>query len=105
MAITKKKEPTDRFLIKAKLARFYGWSPDVINDLDLEDFDQYVVAMRMLEAQDLLLGFSKALYPNMKDQDRQKRWREVHKQAYPVNYSKNVRRISTKELAEALSNR
>jgi hypothetical protein len=61
--------------------------------------------MRMLEAQEILLGFSTACYPNMKDQDRSKRWKEIHKQAYPANYSKNVRRVSTKELAEAMRNR
>jgi hypothetical protein len=87
------------------MARFYGWSPDVINDLDIEDFEQYARAMRMLEAQEVLIGFSTVAFPNMKDNDRSRRWKEIHKQAYPSNYSKNVRRVSTKELAEAMRNR
>ena len=62
-------------------------------------------AMRSIESHERLLDLSQMDWPNKKESVRQREWRDLHKSAYPNNYSNNMRKVSTKELFEIVSGR
>ena len=87
------------------MARFYGWSPDDIQNLSTHEFAAYQKAIKILEAQEWLVQLKTVDFPNMKDSARKEIGKEVHKSAFPQNYTKNVRKVTTKELFEVLTKR
>jgi hypothetical protein len=52
-------------------------------DLEVETAELYIKAIEMIEAQNMLLQMKIADYPNMKQGDRRKLFKSLHKQAYP----------------------
>lgn len=64
------------------MARFYGWNLADIEALDYEDFNQYWLAITMIEAQEALVTMTLSDYPNMKDKDRKKLHKDMHSKAY-----------------------
>lgn len=83
------------------MARFYGWTPDVIRQMKAEDFD---VACRMIpeiRSAELLDEIAVSSYPNMKKSSQEKMHRNIHRTAYPTTESSIER--TTKDLALLLS--
>jgi DNA-binding phage protein len=65
------------------LAFSYGWTHEEIMGLDVEDAELYIKAIDVIEAQNMLLQMKIADYPNMKNSERRKLFKTLHKQAYP----------------------
>ena len=66
------------------MASYYGWKPDYIDALDCDTFFTYNKAIEAIEAQDILLRLKVADWPNMKQGDRDKFFKEIRKKAYPL---------------------
>jgi hypothetical protein len=89
-------------LNKAHVARFYGWTPKVVNSLDVQDFHDYFVAIESVRAVETLHGLVVADWPNLKESERNKRWKQLQKLASPVKSSKPGKTLTNAELAEIL---
>jgi hypothetical protein len=89
----------------AKMARFYGWTKNEIDDLDIDDFYKFSHSINRLENAEHMMRLKEADWVNMKDGERKKHWKQVYKLAYPDLSNKPGRTLSTKELFEILSNR
>ena len=64
------------------MARFYGWNLADLETLPFEEFNQFWLAITMIEAQEALVKMTLTDYPNMKDRDRKKLHKEMHSKAY-----------------------
>jgi hypothetical protein len=82
------------------LARFYGWSPEVISSLDLFEFNEYLAAMNEIQSREYLDELKAHDFNNMKDEARTKLWDGVKNRAYPVSTKKAGEKMSN----EALNN-
>lgn len=90
------------------MARFYGWPPNVILDLDIDTFDLFLKAIEPLEAQEFLVTLKSMDWPNLKENARTKLHSQMRNVAYnSVKTSKasKVKKISNEELAKILSMR
>lgn len=83
----------------AKLAWFYGWGPQAVSDLDTYEAADYYQCITLIEAQQTLLALKVQDWPNMKQDNRAKWHRELHKKAYPSTHKKIV---TTAELANLI---
>lgn len=86
----------------AKLARFYGWTPDVIDKLDSITCVTYWEAITVIDAQETLINMRVADHPTLKSSARTKFHRSIIKRAYPKTFDPNEKQISTTEFAERL---
>lgn len=73
------------------MSRFYGWNLEYIEALEYEKFNQCWLAITMIEAQETLINLTLADYPNMKDKDRKRLHRDMHKKAYFQREDKAVK--------------
>lgn len=63
------------------MCRFYGWTPDYVENMDYGKALEYWQAITTIEAQDFLISLEVSDWPNMKDQQRKKLHRERYAQA------------------------
>lgn len=92
-------------MIRAKLARFYGWTHDQVSALGVHEANLYWKAITALEAQELIISFKSANWPNVQAKSKQKILNDLKKVAYPSEYKSGKRDVTTKELADILSRR
>lgn len=85
-----------------KVCRFYGWALKEIDEMTYSDFTNSIVAMRQIEAQETLLGFSVSSHPHLKEEDRKKRHKSVYTDAFPIDNEKS-QVVSMAEYAKLLS--
>jgi len=74
--------------MNAKLAFFYGWTPQVIDELDYPTAFEYFNAIEVIEAQNAILGIRVSSYPHMKDDGRNKIMKELNRIAFPFGDDK-----------------
>ena len=63
--------------------RFYGLHPDDALNMELDLFYTLWQSITVIEAQEILMQLKISDWPNMKDNDRQKFHRDLHRAAYP----------------------
>ena len=56
--------------MRAKIARFYGWTDDEISKLPVKTFYEYIKAIDVLESEEQLKKIQVSLAPNIKDSTR-----------------------------------
>jgi len=90
-------------LLKARVARFYGWTDDYMNSMDASTFEEYVLAMESLEARESMSMISNISYPEMKKSSQQKLARDLR-----IQSKKNIdmpRRELTEKDLQAMARR
>lgn len=83
------------------MAFFYGWTNEQLQQLDVDEFNDYWHAITIIEAQEQLKRLSVADWPNLKKQSREKQHRQLHKDAYPASFNE-VKQINNADLAKIL---
>jgi hypothetical protein len=81
----------------AKLARFYGWSPSIIEETPLIDLVGYFHMIEKVEAEERLMDITVADYPHLSKSARSK----VHKNLSKL-VVKEQETITSAELAKKL---
>jgi hypothetical protein len=90
--------------MKAKLARFYGWSPVEIDLLDVQSANQYWQCIDQIEAGEVLLQFTIQDYPTLLPEKRSQLFKMFEKRMKPMRKSEG-KKLTNKELMEILSRR
>lgn len=70
--------------------------------MDFEDACKWLNAIEVLESQETLANFKSNDWPHLKRNDREKMHRQLHKMAYPSEWS-NTKALSLEEAAKRLS--
>ena len=86
-------------MMKARLAWFYGWAPESLNQMDLQEGYSYYEAITQIEAQQTLLELRIQDWPFMKKESRNRWHRKLHRKAYPRTHQKPV---SVEQLADII---
>lgn len=87
----------------AKVARFYGWPPSEIENLDLCDLRFYWEAITIIEAQEALIAINISCATQMKKETLKSLHKSLNKMAYPSSLRQN-KVITTNELDNILKN-
>ncbi len=88
------------------MARFYGWSPYDIDNLDVQTAQLYWQAIDVIEAGEVLLDFTIQDYLNLKDDTRKAIFKRFDSKIKNMRKStKDDKKLSNKELMELLSRR
>lgn len=66
------------------MARFYGWTDDEIQFLDVDKYIMYRKGMHILRAQEDLMNLKISCAPEMEEQAREKLFNYLHARAFPV---------------------
>lgn len=74
--------------MRAGLARFYGWTDQYIGSMPNDKALEYYMAIKVIDAQELLASMQVALSPQMKLEDRKKFRRSLEKLANPKELQK-----------------
>jgi hypothetical protein len=82
--------------MKSRLARFYSWSPEVINDLDMQEALEYFNCIARLTAEETLRDLKVEDWHQLKDRERTKFWNSLKSEAFPVKESS--KQMSNEEL-------
>ena len=69
--------------------------------MDCDNFSDYWEAITVIEAQETLMSYSQADWPNTKKDERRERHRKLHSMAYP-NAWKKSEKMSGEQMAELL---
>ena len=70
-------------MLKAKLARFYGWTDSEIDGLEYSKAVKYFESITTIEAQELIALKPIISYPHLKDTARGKVDKRMHEMAFP----------------------
>lgn len=81
------------------MARFYGWTPDEVYDLDVQQMSDFVLGMEQIECQEALLDIKIVSYPYTKKDSQSSFHRKLHNKAYP----QEQKPMTMERLAEMLS--
>lgn len=83
------------------MAYFYGWTHDQIEQLDVENFENYWGAIPIIEAQQLMKNLTASDWPHLKENSRESLHRQLYEQAYPDSF-KETKQLATSDLARIL---
>lgn len=83
----------------AELARFYGWTPSEIDELSFEDYSKYHMAIRHLQAREMLDAFSASTMPYKKKEDQERVINNVKRSLFR---DQPVSQMTTAEIFESL---
>ena len=72
------------------MVRFYGFNMEDIAKMTLVEFESYYQNIDTLQAQEALFAFQSADYPHLKEDSRNKFYKQVRKQAFPWEKQKVV---------------
>lgn len=72
-------------MVKAELARFYGWTDDYIGQLDYDIAMEYIEAMEVIKARELMISYDAAIIPNLKETAQSSRFNKARKRANPIH--------------------
>lgn len=56
--------------MKARVCRFYGWTPDVVNNLPLKEFNSYSLAIDVLSSEEQLTDLQTHFSTHLKKEKR-----------------------------------
>lgn len=70
------------------LCRFYGWSPEIVNNLGIDEFEEFKYAMFEIQSREYLEKLRAQDWSSMKDEARTRHWNDVKKIAYPQEVKK-----------------
>lgn len=87
-----------------KLARFYGWTHDDIEGLDLDTLEEYWQGITMLEAQEQLVLATTLSVQHMKSGPHETWKRRMNKDAYPRRFDTAVT-LTPEQLVRSTFNR
>lgn len=96
---------TQTSVVKARLARFYGWSPREIDSLYLDELYQYFQAIEPLTASEKIDLLAVADFPHMKEKPRKDLIGGLRKAVSKLVGSEKRTSITNEELAKILSGR
>lgn len=65
------------------MCRFYGWTPDVIDDLSIDRFHVYARSMHKLKGIESLNMLRVMDFPHLKEKGRDKIFNDFKDQAFP----------------------
>lgn len=85
------------------MARFYGYLPHEIENLDIETFNDLWLAITTIEAQEQLLAIQAAGFSSMKESTRKKVEKDLRKQA-ELSIDENKKEVTMKDLGKILAN-
>jgi hypothetical protein len=83
--------------MKAKTARFYGWSYSQIEKMPVSLFYKYYEAITVIESQEILLQMQVSDYPQMKQESRKSFHKKIFNLAYPRNNETKI--LTSKDMA------
>lgn len=86
------------------MCKFYGWTNDYVESLDVHTFLEYWHAITVIEARANLVNINLLMMPHVDDKTRSRFYKELEKQANTVKKSSS-KKLSNKELMELLSRR
>jgi hypothetical protein len=66
--------------MKARVAHFYGWTNSEIESLEWQTFNDYLMAIDSISAQESLVDLTISSYPYLKKNDQQARHKELFNQ-------------------------
>lgn len=72
--------------------------------MDLEVFNEYLEAIPMLRARELLELITVSAYPQTKPEFQKQKHREIYKQAYPSLWDGDKKPLTLEELSKVISN-
>lgn len=90
---------------KAKIARFYGFSNNEIEDLYADELQDYWLAIDAIQAEEIISSINISSFPYMKKQDREKSFNDLNKKAQSIIERENGAELSTEEAASLLARR
>lgn len=76
--------------MKARLARFYGWTDYEILSMEYETVLEYYQAITVIDAEQQLNSIRCSSYPNMTKDAKDKTHRELKKLAEPAHLQKEM---------------
>ena len=90
--------------MKAKMARFYGWTDFVLCNMGVSKFMEYWNAITPIEAQETLLKFTISDYPQLKQTKRAEIHNDMQRQIRDmIKTEDNGPAKSNKDLAKILA--
>lgn len=87
--------------MRARVARFYNFSPSEIKNMSVNEFSEYFQCIRQLEAQEMLIQYKIQDWPNLKDKARSSEWSKLEKVA-SFGSNKGAKRVTNEELRAIL---
>ena len=72
------------------MASFYGWSPDVVENMEYITALEYYVAIDCIEAQKILMDMQVSIYPKLTKEGQKQLHRKIHRKAYPEGMQKQM---------------
>lgn len=88
-------------MMRARVARFYGFSPSEIEKMPILTFSEYFQCIGKLEAQEMMMAYKIQDWPNMKDKARSNEWSKLEKAA-GFRSNKEAKRVTNDELRAIL---
>lgn len=70
-------------LVKAELARFYGWTDAYIMELDMQTFHSYYTAITVIKSAECLSDLNVISYPHQKEASAKKYIKDLQKHLSP----------------------
>jgi hypothetical protein len=89
--------------MKAKCARFYGWSYNEIESMPFSLFLEYTKCIDLISSEETLKGYKVSIFPNLKKQAQEKVWKEEADKIKNGIDSRRNKNISLKDIAINLS--
>jgi hypothetical protein len=83
------------------MCSFYGWTLDEVKKLSIDDFDQFWLAISVIESRKMLNLITVGDFSHMKQSTRDKVFKDLSDDAFPSSIMP-VRQVSTSELAKVL---
>ena len=87
--------------MKAKVARFYGWTDEIIENLDVQTFNEYYLCIASLQNQELIMKIQAASFPNMSKSERNKMFQAL-KNSINIIEDQNRAFMTTEDIAKEL---
>jgi len=72
------------------MCRFYGFTLEYIENIDVKSYNMLFNGMKQLEAKEMLRTMSTNDFPHLKNKDRKQVHKELFKIAYPENFKKKI---------------
>ncbi len=88
--------------MKAKVARFYGFSDSEIRNMLYSDFQDYVRAIPILKAEESLSEIMIVSYPHSKKEFQQKVHKQLHRQANPDVWENKKKVLTLEDVARMI---
>ena len=85
-------------LVKAELARFYGWTDDYIMGLELNTFHDYYSAIPVIKSAECLSDINNISYPHQKPDSGKKYIKDLQKNLAPYQKETSMSELDLNRL-------